>query len=107
MLTGGNANRRDCTRDRGMSKNIVRAGGLFNPEGVESRQVLHCGDSIVYLPYLICIEHQDALRPDLFAHDSRTAQIVLQSQTDLHFEVSRAINQRCAAGLWNRLLAIA
>src|SRR6266699_635835 len=90
-----------------MSKNIVRAGRLFNPEGVESRQVLHCSNSLVHLPYLICIEHQDALRPDLFAHDACTAQIVLQAQADLHLEVPPAISQRFAAELAHLLIAIA
>src|SRR5207302_10980384 len=78
VLAGGNADRHYRASDRGMSKNIVRAGGLFNPEGVEGRQVLHSADSLVHLPYLISVEHQDALWSDLFAHDARTAQIVLQ-----------------------------
>src|SRR2546426_11021657 len=31
VLARGNANWRDCTRNRCMSKNIIRAGGFFNP----------------------------------------------------------------------------
>src|SRR3989442_359222 len=42
MFTGGNTDRRDRTCNRGMSKNIIRAGGLFNPEGVKCRQGVHC-----------------------------------------------------------------
>src|SRR5258708_31217257 len=105
MLAGGNADRRYRTRNRGVSENIVRAGGLFNPERVESRQVLHCGDGLVHLPYLVCVEHQGALRPDLFAHDARAAQIVLLAQPDLQFEVSPAVTQRFAAVQAHPLLA--
>src|SRR5258706_8547277 len=41
MLTGGNTNPRDHTRNHGMSNNIRRAGELFNPEGVKYPQGLH------------------------------------------------------------------
>ena len=57
MLTGGNTYRCDRTINRGMSKNIVRAGGFFNPERVKSRQVLYCSDRLVHLPHLVCVEH--------------------------------------------------
>ena len=38
MFTGSNPNWRYCSRNRGMSKNIVWAGGFFNPERVKCRQ---------------------------------------------------------------------
>ncbi len=107
MLAGGNADRRYRARNGGMSKNVVRAGGLFNPEGVEGRQVLHCSNRFVHLPHLICVEHQGVLLPDLFAHDTGTAQIVLPAQADLQFEVSPAIGQRFAAKQAHLLIAIA
>src|SRR5712691_2034941 len=55
VLTRGNSDRRYCSRDLCMSKNIVRAGGLFDPEGVEGRQPLHCADSLAHLPHLVCV----------------------------------------------------
>src|SRR5947209_19228568 len=55
MFAGGNTNRRDCTRNHGVAKNVIRAGGLFNPEGVESPQGFHCCDSLVHLPHLVCV----------------------------------------------------
>src|SRR6266581_1285745 len=50
MLTGGNSNWRNCSCNRGMSKNIIRAGGFFNPERVKCRQESHCSDRIAYIP---------------------------------------------------------
>src|SRR6266567_1522221 len=107
VLAGGNADRRHCARDRSMSKNIVRAGGLFDPEGVEGRQALHSADSLVHLPHLVCIEHQGTLWPDLFAHDARTAHIILQAQADLQFEVPPVAGQRFTAKPAHLLIAIA
>src|SRR2546421_13127728 len=107
VLAGGDSDRRYCSRDRGMSKNIVRAGGLFDPEGVESRQALHCTDSLVHLPHLVCVEHQGILWPDLFAHDARTAQIILQAQANLQFEVPPVADQRFTAKQAHLLIAIA
>src|SRR5712691_2475786 len=57
MLTGGNPDRRDGPRNGGMSQNIIRAGGLLNPEGVKGSQVLHSSNRLVHLPYLVGVEH--------------------------------------------------
>src|SRR5579875_2717581 len=79
VLAGGNMDRRDCAGNCSVPKNIVRAGGFFNPERVKGRQVLHSGNRFVYLPHLVCIEHQCTLWPYLFAHDARAAYIIFQA----------------------------
>src|SRR5450755_3525491 len=107
MLTGGNTYRRDYTRNGGMPENIIGAGGFFNPEGVKCSQVLHGRDRLVHLPHLVCIEHQAALCPNLFAHDTRTVHIVRQAQADLQFEVPPAVSQRIAAKQAHLFIAIA
>src|SRR6266516_4336398 len=107
MLTGGNTYRRDRTCNSGMSKNFIRACRFFNPERVKSRQVLYCSDRLIHLPHLVCVEHQGALCPNFFAHDTRTVQIVLQAQANLQFEVPPAVSQRFAAKQAHLLIAIA
>src|SRR5437588_4140942 len=77
MLAGGNTDWRNCSCNGSMTKNIVWTGRLLNPERIEGCQVLHCGNRFGYLPYLVCVEHQGALRSDLFAHTPCPAQIVL------------------------------
>src|SRR5438105_12853000 len=73
MLAGGNTDWRNCSCNGSMTKNIVWTGRLLNPERIEGCQVLHRGDSFVYVPYLVCVEHQGTRRSDLLAHDLCTA----------------------------------
>src|SRR5579884_743796 len=57
MLSGGNTNWRNGSCNGSMTKNIIWTGRLLDPERIESRQMLHCGDSFGYVPYLVCVEH--------------------------------------------------
>src|SRR5690349_14370811 len=61
VLTGGNTDWRYCSCNGSMTENIIWTGGLLNPERIKGCQVLHCGDSFGYVPYLVGVEHQGTL----------------------------------------------
>ena len=78
MLAGCNADGRDSVGDGSMAQHIVRAGGFFNPPGIEVGKLLHLGNGFVYGPCLVGIEHHLAIGTNLSAHELSAAQIIFR-----------------------------
>src|SRR5207244_10873521 len=88
------ADRGDGARDRGGTENVVRAGRLFDPPWIETRETLHLPDGFAHVPTLIRVHHETPLAADLLAHQRCAAHVVLEIGTDLHLERGPAFRDR-------------
>src|SRR5690606_708996 len=69
VLAGGDPYRRDCPGDGRVAEDVIRAGGLLDPPGVEAGQLAHPGDRLIDVPGLVGIDHQLPVGPDLLANE--------------------------------------
>ena len=82
-----------------MTQDVVGAGRLFDPVGLELGQQLDVGDGVANLPHLVRVHHEAAFGPDLLPHDPRPPDIVLDLLADLHLDVGPAGGDRLATEL--------
>src|SRR5208282_1704086 len=66
MLSGRDADRLDCAANRGVTEDVVGAGGLFDPQRVEARERAHELDRLADVPRLVRIHHHSSARSNLF-----------------------------------------
>ena len=88
VLAGGDLEGCDGAGDGGVAEDVVRAGGLLDPERVELGQAGHAGDGLGHAPDLVGIDHQEAVGADDLAHDAAAAHVVLEVGADLELDVA-------------------
>src|SRR5689334_18918772 len=106
LLTSRDADRRDRFRDSRVAEHVVRARGLFDPPGVEARELRHVFNRIIDIPHLIRVEHQLATLTNHLAHDPQAPHVVGDIAANLDLEVSPAIRHALATQLTDLLVAI-
>src|SRR5262249_25611105 len=64
VFTGGDLDRGDRAADRGVPEDVVGAGGLLDPVGVEGGEGLGPGDRLVHVPALVGVDGEADGRSD-------------------------------------------
>ena len=70
MRTGGG-----FAADAGVAEDVVGAGGLFHPPGVDGREGAGAGDGFDDAPFLVGVDHEFVGPADLFADDVAAAEV--------------------------------
>src|ERR1700761_1147817 len=91
--------------DAGMSENVVRVGWLFHPPWVNLGQLGGAADGFLNAPFLIGIHHHPEVRADFFAHDARTAKVLLRVAAYLQLEGRPALLDDFTDKLTNGVVA--
>src|SRR5437588_9774046 len=107
LLAGRDADRGHRLGDRRVAQHVVRAGRLFDPPGIEPRQLPNPGDGLVHVPDLIGVHHELAIGPDLMAHQCGATHVVLQVPADLDLEVRPAARDALAAQTADLVVGVA
>src|SRR6266849_69924 len=87
MLAGSDFDGMDTAPDRGVAENVVGAGGLFDPPGVEAGEALHVGDGLADVPALVSVHHESTVRADFLANNRGAADVIVDVGAHLDFEV--------------------
>src|SRR5581483_4226512 len=77
MFTGRHFDRRNRARNSSMTEYVIWTSRFFDPPGTIGSEGFYIVDGFVYIPILVSIHHQPALRSDLFAHNASAAHIIL------------------------------
>ena len=59
-----------------MTEHIIGRSRLFDPPRIELRQRFDLSNGFADVPALVGVHHQAIVRPDLFAHEGRAADVV-------------------------------
>src|SRR5215472_10809194 len=77
MFAGRHPDWMNRVANRGMTENIVGAGGLFDPQWMELRERAHQGDGLADIPRLVRIHHHKSLAANFLAHQRRATHIFI------------------------------
>ena len=94
VLAGGDADGRGFAADAGVAEDVVGAGGLFHPPGVE--RGLSCAgavDGFEDAPALVGVDHELVVPADFAADEEAAAEVVGGVATDFEFEVGPAVGE--------------
>ena len=106
MLTGRDADRFDRAPNRGVAEDVVGAGGLFDPQGIEARERTHQLDRFADVPRLVRVHHHDGARSDFFAHQRRAMDVGGRVAAHFYFEAGPSRGERLAAQPPNLVVGI-
>ena len=93
--------------DFGVAENVVRAGGLFDPQRIKFGQSTHLGDGLIDFPHLVGVHHQHVFPTDLIAKQRCPTGVFFDIAANLLFEVSPAFGQCFPRQAADFLVAIA
>ncbi len=105
VLAGGDADAGHFAADARVAEDVVRAGRLFHPPGVERLELADPQDGFFDIPFLIGVHHEKAGVADLRAEDMRPAPVVVGIAADLELEMRESGGQGLIAQAGNLLVA--
>ena len=93
VLAGSDANRCDCGTNARVPQNVVGAGWLLHPPGLQFGKFAGALDRFVNAPLLVRIHHQLVGPANLFSYQAAAANVVLRMAANLELEMGPALGQ--------------
>ncbi len=107
VLAGGDADLGDFAADAGVAEDVVGAGGLFHPPGLEFGELAGAVDSFENSPLLVGVDHELVGPADLFTNDLAAVEIVGWVAAYFEFEVRPAFGEGFVAETADLFFAVA
>ncbi len=80
-----------------MAEDVVGAGWLFHPPGLQLGKLADALDCLLNAPLLVGIHHQLVVPADFFAHEAAAANVVLRVASYFELEMGPAFGEGFAA----------
>ena len=81
-----------------MAQDVVRAGGLLHPPGLQFSELIGASNGLFDTPLLIGVDHKEVISANLLANDATAAQIVaLASETSEAKNINEEIGAKVSA----------
>src|ERR1700694_4121901 len=76
VLAGGDADGSGFATHAGVAENVVGAGGLLHPPGVDGAELASAGDGFFDSPLLVGVDHEFVAPADLFTDNVAAAKVL-------------------------------
>ena len=91
VLTGRNEHRGDPSADRGVAQDVIGAGRLLDPVGVELGELVDPVDGLGDLPSLVGVNGDRDVRADGSARDRHPSDVLFEVAADLELDEPKAV----------------
>ena len=107
VLAGRDAHRGDAPRDGGVPEDVVGAGRLLDPRGLELGERVHPRDGVRHVPALVRVDGDREAGSDRATCDAEPAPVVVEVGPDLELDLREPVGHGLAAEPLELLVGVA